>query len=429
MTVIQNRLKSLQVSLIEQYYDRKSDMDCTHWTRELEQRREDIRAEVKRGIRTKQGRRSEEDIDSLIDKSWDELLAVIGGRRDAQPGIDEEKLQSILNRVLQAVPAGTAAPGLPSPAAPAFRTQTPEAAQDAAPEEVEELEELAAEPAAEAEDAETVEELEEIPAAEEETAPEEVEELEEPAVLPAVEPEDAEAVEELGEIPAEEKAGAAEEPEEAAEMESAGDSLTAIPAEAEAPEDENQAGALAAAAEKITSAQKRSNVRLAFDGDDIPYIVETSGLELVDEDIDSVLNMMRPDDEPAELEELGELEELEEAEGEAVEDIREPEAADSVPREMSESDIAELASRIEFSPIEETEGAEDAGALGDDLEIVSPFAAMLSNISISDENYPLESEETKNEFAGSLQDDEPEDLDSAESSGEPDPETEKKNRQ
>jgi hypothetical protein len=73
---------------------------------------------------------------------------------------------------------------------------------------------------------------------------------------------------------------------------------------------------------------------------------------------------------------------------------------------------------------------DDAGqALDDDLEIVSPFATMLSNISISDDNYPPESEETENEFAGPLPDKGLEELDSAESSGEPDSEPEKKNPQ
>ncbi|MDR1319203.1 MAG: hypothetical protein LBJ90_06215, partial [Treponema sp.] len=67
MTIVQNRLKGLQISLIEQFYDRKGDMDWTHWTRELEQRREDIRTEVKHGIRIDRGKRAEEDIDSLID--------------------------------------------------------------------------------------------------------------------------------------------------------------------------------------------------------------------------------------------------------------------------------------------------------------------------------------------------------------------------
>ncbi|HCC37529.1 MAG TPA: hypothetical protein DEQ14_07880, partial [Treponema sp.] len=117
MTIVQNRLKALQISLIENYYDRKGEMDWDHWTMELEQRREDVRAEVKRGMRTGQGRRSEENIDTLIDKSWDELLAVIGGQRKVEASFDEAKLQNILDRVLRAIPQDTPS-GIP-PSAPA----------------------------------------------------------------------------------------------------------------------------------------------------------------------------------------------------------------------------------------------------------------------------------------------------------------------
>jgi hypothetical protein len=164
-------------------------------------------------------------------------------------------------------------------------------------------------------------------------------------------------------------------------------------------------------------------VRLAFGDDDIPYIVETSGLELVDEDIDSVINMMRPDDEPAELEEL---DELDEAEGEAVEEVEELEEAGPAPRGMSENDIAELASQIEFSPMAETDTTtEMEPPLHDDLEIVSPFATMLSNISVGEDSEDAETEEQKSEF--DLQpESEPADIDFADHAESGDPEDEKK---
>jgi hypothetical protein len=307
MTVIQNRLKNLQISLIEQYYDRKGDADWTHWARELEQRREDIRAEVKQGVRSGMGRRAEEDIDTLIDKSWDELLAVIGSRKPATAGIDEEKLQTILNRILLAVPAGTAA-------------AIPQAIPNSKPAEevVEEVEELG--------DADEVEELEEL----------------------------------------------TEEPEPAELLE-----------EADLQDTPHAGGLLAAAA-----AKKETNVELAFGDDDIPYVVETSGLELMDGEIDSAIETMRTDDEPAELEELEELDEVEDLE--VLEDLNPAEdgpAGDSGggSSRPSESDLAELASTIEFSspdPIAE----EPDDDFDEDLEIVSPFASMLSDFDDADEN-------------------------------------------
>jgi hypothetical protein len=69
VTVIRSRLKQLQVSLMRQYYETKGDMDWKRWGRELEQRREDIRLEIKRGLPQGKG------IDALIDRLWDEMIA------------------------------------------------------------------------------------------------------------------------------------------------------------------------------------------------------------------------------------------------------------------------------------------------------------------------------------------------------------------
>ncbi|MDR0589961.1 MAG: hypothetical protein LBG25_05400, partial [Spirochaetaceae bacterium] len=104
ITVVQNRLKQLQINLIKEYYDRKGDIDWGHWKRDLEQRREEVRRELKRGIKLVSGRRETEDVDFLIDKSWDELLAVIGGYREntASDSIDEGRLRNIISQVLAA---------------------------------------------------------------------------------------------------------------------------------------------------------------------------------------------------------------------------------------------------------------------------------------------------------------------------------------
>jgi hypothetical protein len=104
MTIIRGRLRELQISLMEQFYESKGEMDWARWTMELEQRREGVRAEVKRGTRIKRDGYSEPDVDSLIDKSWDELLALLGGRRPGRPDIDEDKLRGLLRRVLRSMP-------------------------------------------------------------------------------------------------------------------------------------------------------------------------------------------------------------------------------------------------------------------------------------------------------------------------------------
>ena len=96
-TVVQNRLKQLQVLLVEQFYELKGEADWTHWMRDLDQRRDEIIVQLKNGLNFT-SREESEGVDNIINKSWDELLAVFGGRKGE--GIDEEKLQSILKRVL-----------------------------------------------------------------------------------------------------------------------------------------------------------------------------------------------------------------------------------------------------------------------------------------------------------------------------------------
>jgi len=116
LVVIQNRLKRLQISLIEQFYEDKSDADWARWIGELEQRREEVRALLKRGVKADSRHKDtrgdiavkDAGMDILIDKSWDELLAVLGSRRNQRlPGetlIDEERIARILERLLEARP-------------------------------------------------------------------------------------------------------------------------------------------------------------------------------------------------------------------------------------------------------------------------------------------------------------------------------------
>jgi hypothetical protein len=107
LTVIQNRIKGLQINLIKEYYDAKGDVDWNRWRKELQQRRKEIHAELKRDLNTGEGA----EIDALIDKSWDELLAAIGGGRGGAGGdtgrkadIDEEKLKALVDQYLRTKP-------------------------------------------------------------------------------------------------------------------------------------------------------------------------------------------------------------------------------------------------------------------------------------------------------------------------------------
>jgi hypothetical protein len=153
MTVVQNRLKRLQLSLIRDYYERKGEIDWNLWRYELEQRREEVRAELKRGTKRKPSPMLK-DIDILIDKSWDEILEAIGNGR----AIDEDKLQNILSRMLRAAGSLPAAQPVTKLSIQPAEEEVPEEEEE--PEELEELEKV--EEPDEAEDLEELTDAEEI---------------------------------------------------------------------------------------------------------------------------------------------------------------------------------------------------------------------------------------------------------------------------
>jgi hypothetical protein len=354
MTVIENRLKRLQLSLIEQYYDRREDMDWGRWRHELAQRREEIRAELKQGLGA--GKQNDKDIDILIDKSWDELLAAIGSRQNPKAAveIDDKKLQMILDRIIRAASADSpAVSGDPVPAEPEIFSRS---------EELEELEGFE-----ESDENELAAELEEL------NGTGETKEM------------DAELAEVIKELEYAESTQVAEPFQNAEFVKSAATGSIEIGKGLNA-EEVNAAEAILARSPQ----RKRSNVRLAFGDDDIPYFVESSGLELVDEDFDSALlgganqeegpaaaagtDAERPAEEPEDLEELEEMEELEE--------VEEPDTAEES-EQTPEQDLDKLAHEIEFGPTPEPE--EDIfDTDNEELEIVSPFADIFSNFSDAD---------------------------------------------
>ena len=75
VTIVRNRITRLRDSLFEQLYANKSTQERAKWILELEQRRDEIRSQLKSNLKFK--KRIEENINGIIDKSWDELLAVL----------------------------------------------------------------------------------------------------------------------------------------------------------------------------------------------------------------------------------------------------------------------------------------------------------------------------------------------------------------
>ena len=164
VVLVQNRIKRLRESLFEHLYVNKSAQERTKWILELEQRRDEIRSELKRNLKLKP--KLDKTINGIINKSWDELLSVLN------------------SGVIQYVPVDAAE----AEQIQTLKTKKAESLDDAGAilqiadlEEVESLEEV--EPLEEVEALEEVESLEEVEALEEIETLEEIEALEEAGAL------------------------------------------------------------------------------------------------------------------------------------------------------------------------------------------------------------------------------------------------------
>ncbi|MDR3336556.1 MAG: hypothetical protein LBT16_05065 [Treponema sp.] len=76
MTVVHARLRGIRTNILEECRRRK-DFALPLLGRELEQRREDMRQEIKRTIKIKRNNRLEKEIDAYIDFAWNELEALV----------------------------------------------------------------------------------------------------------------------------------------------------------------------------------------------------------------------------------------------------------------------------------------------------------------------------------------------------------------
>jgi hypothetical protein len=428
MTVVQNRLKWLQINLIEEYYEHKGKLDLNHWRKQLEQRKGDVFSELKRGIRTKDSG----EIDFFIEKAWEDLLAVTGGRMERRADIDEEKLKSILNRFLLEAPSTT-----PS-STPAIPIQTPpplpgleEMEEAEAIDEIEALENVRHESAPipeltveeiSLESLEVLEELEELPEQEPleelppagDDPPATVEEVlldgeENPEIVEEVPPAQDEALEIVEEVPPAQD----EAPEMVEEVpldgEEALERVEEVPPDGEeAPEIVEEVPPVEdESLETVEEVLPDGDVALEIveevplDGDENPEIVEEvppaedETLETVEEvlpdrpavDPSEVLDFLAEAASPAEPETIPEepqkVEEIEPLE--VTMEFRQPDPPElggsgGIPDEV----INNLDSKVEFSFIpEEGEKDEDAGTefIGEDFEIQSPFTTIFSALS------------------------------------------------
>jgi hypothetical protein len=234
LVLVRDKIRRFQISFLQSYFETKEEIDWNGIAGEIASRKYEVSAEIKRSV-GRQAAKHKDAIDALLEKNWEDILAVIGKKPDTrQPAAGQtstDELRAMLEQVLSraqfpalALEAPAAAPVFADSAAMRALPDGANTADDII-EEAEEIDELdealadfedvlvpAPEPAGGSRDGgetpepEKAEELGEIPA-----------ELEgEPAILegkPAAAPEDA------GESPDNDDFGELEELEAADTME------------------------------------------------------------------------------------------------------------------------------------------------------------------------------------------------------------------
>jgi len=351
LALLAARIKRLQIEMLDEYLDRKGELDFEYWKSELESRRNEAKTRIRKSAGAIAKRRPA-DVDALIDKSWDDIIAVL----TAQPhkpskAVDLASIEALLREALSkgnfVVQASSLPPDKKHPArseklsgtakieAPAKaeleEAEEPEAAEEAA--ELKEAEELEA-----AEEAAELEEAEELEAAEEVAELEEAEELESAEeVAELEEAEEPEAAEEAAEL---EEAEELEAAEEVAELE-----------EAEEPEAAEEVAELEEA-EELEAAEEVAELEEAEEpeaAEEVAELEEAEELEAAEE-----VAELEEAEEPEAAEEAAELEEAEEPEAaeEAaeLEEAEEPEAAEEV-AELEEAEELEVAEEVAESTL------------------------------------------------------------------------------
>ena len=380
ISVISDRVKRFQINFLIEYLDTKHEIDWKRWKKELKSRKEEVKREVKKGIRGIKSNQ-EEEVNLLIDKSWDEIIGLLAGRFEEAPGktaanIEISNIDEIVKKILKSeLDLGSVRTSAAvAEKAPAKKTLQPveveEVEELGEPVEVEEVEELGEpveveelEELGEPVEAEELEELgepveaEELEELGEPVEVEEVEELGEPVDVEALE--EAEVPEDLEEIEGGEEVEELGEPVEVEEVEELGEPVEVEELEeAEVPEDleEIEGG------EEVEELGEPVEVEALEEAEVPEDLEEIEGVEEVEELGEPV--------EVEEVEELGEAVEVEEVEeAEVPEDLEEIEGVEEVeelgePVEVEEVEEAEVP-----EDLEEIEGVEEVEELGEPVEV------------------------------------------------------------
>ncbi|MBR5965878.1 MAG: DUF4573 domain-containing protein [Treponema sp.] len=274
-TVIRERIKTLQLGVVDEYLSKKEELN---WET-ISGRRDAVTKEIIQSLGGRAKKRQAQ-VEELINRSWDELFAAMNLRpKDSSGGAMENAqeikamLQELLSNGALKVQAVQAPPSASAAVAPAPAKAAALEPQEAEPlEEVEEIEEVE-----EVEDAEPVEEAEEVEALEE------VEEAEPVEALEKVE--EAEPVEEAEEVEALEEVEDAEPVEEAEEVEALEEVEEAEPVEDAQPVEEFESVDASDFLDGIEDAQTADDAQPVEEAEPVEDLEEVESFDELHEDL------------------------------------------------------------------------------------------------------------------------------------------------
>jgi|GEM_PF-1710648 len=302
--VIAERVKRFQINFLIEYLENKSEVEWKVWKKELQNRKEEVRKEFKKGIR---GLKGDKDVivNDLVDKSWDEIISLLAGHLDKKSdtknlvtNLQVSNIEEIIRKIITSEdilrskgigaiskPQDASVTAIPvSAKAEPVDVEDVEEVEEFIEEELEEVEEVA-----EAEEAEEIEELDEVEALEEESGEEELEEAE--ALDEAEEVlEEAEALDEAEEVL--EEAEALDEAEEVLEEAEALDEAEEVLEEAEEVAKVEELEDLEEA--EVTSAEESEELEEIEELDEVEAPAEAAPEEL-EETVEELTETRKPE--------------------------------------------------------------------------------------------------------------------------------------
>ena len=350
MVVIRSRIKKIQFAFVAEYLENRESVDWNQVARQIEDRREDLFRDVKQSLGRK-GRKYESQIDTLLNKSWEEILSAIGARQSYENKIainnkdTSAELKKMLEEVLSKSEIKVKTISAPEPVSVGQETSRPVKKSESV-EELDEVEELS--------DVETVEELDEVEdlsdaeTAEELSDADTAEELDAVAELSDVESaeeldeeeelSDVETAEELDEVEELKDAEIAEEISEIEDTESASEPIEEIEEETEDTEETEEVSEIVEEEPELSEEPEESE-EVSEVSENLENSENSEPVELSESQENAEVSEITEPDEISETESLDENTEFE-----SVEEIFETEniSETEIPSEEISEEVFEL---------------------------------------------------------------------------------------